>query len=270
MARRAGGGGRAVRERPAGALLLASVVAVAFLAAPTAVLLLRAWGAGGALRDPAVLAALRVSLLTTLASLALVVALGGPAAFLLARWRFRGRALVEALLDLPLVLPPVVAGLALLLAFGRNGPLGRGLALAGVELAFSPAAVVLAQAFVSAPLFVRAARAGFAGVDPDVEAAARVDGASRWAAFRFVTLPLAAPLLVEGAALAWARSLGEFGATVLFAGSLEGRTRTMPLLVYGALEGSLDAALAASAVLTLAAFATLAVLRALSARARDG
>lgn len=244
---------------------------VGFLLLPTLVLLWRGAtvGLGGALGSPAVLEALRVSLATTAVTLALSVALGAPVAYLLARYRFPGSRLLDALLDLPIVLPPVVAGVGLLLTFGRQGLLGPGLEIAGVELAFSPAAVVMAQLFAASPFFIRAAKAGFASVDRDVEAAALTDGAGPREVFRLVTWPLAWPFLLEGMVLAWARALGEFGATILFAGSLAGRTRTVTLSIYAALESDLDAALALSAVMALVAFGLLFAFRLLAGR-REG
>ncbi|WP_102126349.1 ABC transporter permease [Deinococcus planocerae] len=254
--------------RPHPVPVVLSLGLAAFLLLPVAALLARGLGADflPTLLSPVVLDALRVSAVTTGAALALTLALGTPVAYLLARRRFPGRTLLDALLDLPMVLPPVVAGVALLLTFGRTGWLGRPLELAGVSLAFSPAAVVLAQVFTSAPFYIRAAKAGFLAFDPDVEAAARVDGAGPWATFARVTLPLALPFLLEGAVLAWARSLGEFGATLLFAGSLPGRTRTVPLAIYGALESDLAPALVLSAVMVVLAFGVLFALRALAGR----
>ena len=248
--------------------LILSTVLAAFLLLPTLALLLR--GLNGdvlpALLSPVVTEALRVSALTSGASLLLTVLLGTPAAWLLARRRFFGHAFLETLLDLPITLPPVVAGVALLLAFGSRGWLGKGLELAGMNLAFSPAAVVLALLFTSAPFFIRAARAGFSAFDADIEAAARVDGASERGVFFRVTLPLALPFLLEGVVLAWARSLGEFGATILFAGSLQGRTRTVPLAIYSALESDLRPALVLSALMVVFAFGLLLLLRLLAAR----
>lgn len=249
-------------------LVALSVLLVLFLLAPTLVLLARGltpnfWPT---LASPVVLDALRVSLTTTLCTVALTVLFGTPVAFLLARHAFWGKTALDALLDLPIVLPPVVAGVGLLLTFGRSGLLGPPLELAGVSLAFSPAAVVLAQLFTSAPFFVRAAKAGFLGVDRDVEAAALTDGASGWAAFRLITWPLAFPFLLEGLVLTWARALGEFGATILFAGSLQGRTRTITLAIYGALESDLAPALVLSAVMVVVAFAVLFCVRALAER----
>ncbi|MBB5233912.1 ABC transporter permease [Deinococcus budaensis] len=245
-----------------------SLLMGAFLLLPVAALLLRGLNADflPTLTSPAVTDALRVSALTTGVALLCTLGLGTPVAYLLARRRFPGRTVLDALLDLPLVLPPVVAGVALLLAFGRTGLLGRPLEVAGVDLAFTPAAVVLAQVFTSAPFYVRAAKAGFLAYDPDVEAAARVDGAGRRATFTRVTLPLALPFLLEGAVLAWARSLGEFGATLLFAGSLQGSTRTVPLAIYSAAESDLAPALVLSAVMVVLAFGVLLLLRLLARR----
>jgi molybdate transport system permease protein len=239
-------------------VVLAGVLIV-FLLLPTLVILVRGAQSGlsGAITSPAVLAALRVSAVTTGITILVTIILGTPVAYLLARHEFPGKRALDALLDLPIVLPPVVAGLGLLLTFGRNGLLGPGIQLANLEIAFSPAAVVMAQTFVAAPYFIRAARAGFQGVDTDLPRAALVDGATRAEAFRFVTWPLAWPALLEGIVLAWARALGEFGATILFAGSLEGRTRTMTLAVYGALESDVDAALVLSGLMALIAFVIL-------------
>jgi len=243
---------------PAGLLLV-------FLGLPVVVLVVRA-AVGGALGGVAasapLLTALSLSLATTAVSLVLTVAVGLPLAIVLARRRFRGQWLVEAIVDLPIVLPPSVAGLALLLVLGRRGVLGDALDGAGIDVAFTTTAVVLAQAFVSAPFFVRAARAGIAAVERDLEDAARVDGASEAQVLRRVTVPLAGGALAGGLVMAWARSLGEFGATIMFAGNVEGRTQTLPLLVFGEFQGgSLDASLAAAAMLVLAALGVLAAVR---------
>ncbi len=246
-----------------------------FLALPVGALLGRAL-LGGALAstlgERAIVDALTLSLATSGTSLALTVVGGTPLAYTLARRRFRGARLVETLVDLPIVLPPSVAGLALLLAFGRRGVLGESLQAFGVELPFTTAAVVIAQVFVAAPLYIRAARAGFAALDRDLEDAARVDGAGEWQAFRLVTVPLAAPALAAGLVLTWARAVGEFGATILFAGNIEGRTQTLPLVVYSEFQASLDASVAAAAVLVLAAVGVLVAVRTLgwrSVAARD-
>jgi molybdate transport system permease protein len=205
-----------------------------------------------------------LSLATTAVSLLLTVVLGLPLAWVLARRRFRGRAVVETLVDLPIVLPPSVAGLALLLVFGRRGLLGEPLAAVGLTVPFTTLAVVLAQVFVAAPFFVRSARAGLAAVPHDLEDAARVDGASELEILRWLTLPLTAPALAAGIVMSWARALGEFGATIMFAGNVEGRTQTLPLVVYGEFQaGDLDASIAAAALLALAAFAVLFAVRVL-------
>jgi molybdate transport system permease protein len=249
-----------------------SVVGIAglfglFLGLPVAVLVVRAIVDGSLFRSlgaQAVLSGLALSLTTTAISLVMTVAFGLPLAFVLARRRFRGSGWVEALVDLPIVLPPAVAGLALLLVLGRRGFLGGALDAVGIELPFTTIAVILAQTFVSAPFFIRAARTGIAGVDRDLEDAARVDGASEGQLFRHITIPLAGPALSAGLVMSWARSLGEFGATIMFAGNLEGRTQTLPLVVYGEFQGGdLDASISAAAILVLAAMGVLVAERAL-------
>jgi len=243
---------------------LLSVCALSFLGVPVAVLVGRAV-LGGSLAaetsDPAIADALVLSLLATAASLVLTVTFGTPLAYLLARRRWRGRSLIEALIDLPVVLPPAVAGLALLLALGRNGLFGGLLHDLGIELPFTTAAVVLAQTFVAAPFYIRSARTGFAAVPTDLEDAARVDGGSEASVFRLVTVPLASSALAAGLVLSWARALGEFGATIMFAGNVQGLTQTLPLLVYGEFQSSLDASIAAAAILVVAAFGVLVAIR---------
>ena len=236
-----------------------------FLVLPVAVLVLRAVLDGSlatALTARVVLDALGLSLATTAVSLGLTVAFGLPLAWLLARRSFPGKGWLEAVIDLPIVLPPSVAGLALLLVFGRRGALGGPLDLLGVTIPFTTVAVILAQTFVSAPFFIRSARTGIASVDRDVEDAARADGASELQLFRAITAPLAGGALAAGLVMSWARSLGEFGATIMFAGNVEGRTQTLPLVVYSEFQGgSLDASIAAAAILVLAAFGVLVAVR---------
>jgi molybdate transport system permease protein len=236
-----------------------------FLGLPVATLLARAIITGSfgvALASPQVIDALRLSLVTTAISLVITVTLGLPLAVVLARRQFRGKGLVEAVVDLPIVLPPSVAGLALLLVFGRRGLLAAPFELLGISVPFTTIAVVLAMTFVSAPFFVRSARIGIAGVDRDLEDAARVDGASERHLFRSITVPLAGAALAGGLVMSWARSLGEFGATIMFAGNVEGRTQTLPLVVYGEFQGGgLDASIAAAAILVLAAFGVLVAVR---------
>ena len=255
---------RAWSHRPATWVYVLAGAALLFLALPVIALLARAVGSGAlasALAGRAVLDALLLSLSSTAVSLIVVIVLGTPLAFVLARTRARGSALAEALVDLPIVLPPSVAGLALLFAFGRNGLTGSALELVGVSLPFTTLAVVVAQVFVAMPFYVRAARAGFRSVGPEVEEAARVDGASENRVLARITLPLSAPALGAGLVLAWARALGEFGATILFAGNIEGRTQTLPLLVYSEFQDSLDAATAAATILALAALGVLIAVR---------
>jgi len=248
------------------AVPLAAALLGSFLALPIVALLVRA-GTGGARLDGGIIDALWLSLVTTSASLVLTLGFGTPLAWLLARRNFSGRRLAEALVDLPIVLPPAVAGLALLLLLGRRGPLG----FLGLEVAFTTVAVVLAQTFVAAPFYVRAARGAFATIHRDLEDAARIDGGDEWSVFRRVTVPLAAPVLAGGAILAWARALGEFGATIMFAGNVRGVTQTLPLAVYAEFQSSLDASVAAAAILVGAAFAVLFGVRLLAIdRAADG
>lgn len=253
------GNGRAARL---GTGILAAI-ALAFLALPVAALMGRALF-GGALGEApvaAILDALVLSLIASCCTIVVVVLLGSPLAWVLARRSFRGKALAETLVDLPIVLPPTVAGLALLLAFGRRGVAGPALEIVGISVPFTTLAVVVAQVFVAAPFYVRAARAGLQGVDRDLEEAAAVDGATGGQVVRHITIPLAAPALGAGLVLAWARALGEFGATIMFAGNVEGRTRTLPLLVYSEFQDSIDAAAAAAAVLVVAALGVLIAVR---------
>ena len=253
-----------VRAGDVGFLVPAALLAL-FLGLPVAVLVIRSL-AGGELADAigtaVVIDALVLSLATTAATLLLTIGLGTPLAYILARRRFRGSTLLETAVDLPIVLPPSVAGLALLLVFGRRGLLGEPLEVLGLAIPFTTIAVVLAQTFVAAPFFVRSARAGIAAVDRDLEDAARVDGATERAVFRWIIVPLAAPALAAGLVMCWARALGEFGATIMFAGNFEGRTQTLPLVVYGEFQaGHLDASIAAAAILVLAAFGVLIAVR---------
>lgn len=254
------------RRRPAWWLALPAAGALALLALPLAGLVVHAAGQGRALladlASPEALAALRLSLVCSLAATALAIPLGVPLAWLLARCEFPGRRAVRALVLLPMVLPPVVGGVALLLAFGRRGIAGRWLEAAfGVSLPFTAAGVVLAELFVAMPFLIAAAEAGFRQVDRRYEEAAATLGAGRATTLFRVTLPLAAPALGAGAVLCWARALGEFGATITFAGSLPGVTRTMPLAVYQALETRPEAAVALSLLLLAVSVVVLAALR---------
>ena len=250
-----------------GAVVGLTTVLILFLALPIVTLVVRALAGGAlsaALGNRVVLDALALSLATTAVSVTIAVVLGTPLAYLLARRRFRGATVLEAVIDLPIVLPPSVAGLALLLVFGRRGVLGGSLEMLGLTISFTTLAVILAQAFVAAPFFVRSARAGFAAVERDLEDAARVDGAAERQVARWITVPLASSALAAGLVMSWARALGEFGATIMFAGNVEGRTQTLPLVVYGEFQaGHLDASIAAAAILVLAAFGVLVAVRGL-------
>jgi molybdate transport system permease protein len=251
----------------------AAALLVLLLAVPLVALVARTlqMGAlGPALRNPTVLAALQLSLATASVSLGVAIVLGTPLAYALARVPFPGRGAVEALVEVPIVLPPAVAGIALLMAFGRRGLLGAPLAEAGVTLAFTTAAVVVAQCFVAIPFYVRAAKAGFQGVDRELEQTAYTLGESPFGTFRRVTVPLAFPSLLAGAVLCWARALGEFGATIMFAGSFRGRTQTMPLAIYGALESDLGAALALGTLLVAVSVAVLGLVHWVTRRRAPG
>ncbi len=216
---------------------------------------------GELLTSPVVGPALRLSLLTSLLATGLALLLGFPLAWLLARLDFPGRRLVRALVTLPMVLPPVVAGVALLSAFGRRGVFGPLLDALGIELAFSTGAAVLAATFVAAPFLVITLEAALQNVDRRLEDAAATLGATRLRILWTVTLPTIRPSLLAGLALCWARALGEFGATITFAGNFRGRTQTMPLAVYEAMQSEPDAALALSLVLLALSLAVLVGLR---------
>ncbi|MEU9739116.1 ABC transporter permease [Micromonospora chersina] len=252
------------RQRVPLALLLPAGLGLLFLVLPLAGLLVRApWTTlPRRLAQPGVLTALRLSLETATLATLLCVALGVPLAWLLARVEFPGRRLVRALVTVPLVLPPVVGGVALLLVFGRRGLLGSWLdATLGMTLPFTTAGVVLAEAFVAMPFLVIAVEGALRGADARYEEAAATLGAGRWTTFTRVTLPLVAPGVAAGAVLCWARALGEFGATITFAGNYPGRTQTMPLAVYLALETDVQAAIVLSLILLTVSVAILAGLR---------
>lgn len=239
---------------------LIGIIGILFLSLPIAVLALhtidtRAWFA---LNSPLVREAIYLSFVTTFLTVLVTLIFGTPLAYMLARGRFRGRRLVNVLVELPIVLPPAVAGLALLLTLGRRGVFGPTLESLGIILPFSMTAVVIAQTFVAAPFYVRSAQVGFHAVPREIEDAARVDGAGNLALFFLITVPLSARALGAGIVLCWARALGEFGATILFAGSLQGRTQTMPLLIYNILERDIDAAVTTG--LLLVGLALLALI----------
>jgi len=223
-----------------------------------------------AMASPVALDALLLSIKTTSISMAIILTVGTPAAYVLARAEFPGKKVVETLIDIPAVLPPSAAGIALLLTFGRFGLVGQHLEVFGVTVTFTTAAVVIAEVFVAGHFYVRQAAVGFAGVRRDVEEAALVDGAGRYATFTKVTVPLAFPALVAGAMMAWARAMGEFGATIVFAGSFRGITQTIPLAIFAEFQGNIDAAVALSVLVLGFAFAVILTVRYLTAKTANG
>ena len=236
---------------------------LSFLILPLALLL--TWQSPGdflqALQSETTRNALALSIFSSLLATLVVVALGTPLAFVLARYQFAGSTVVDTLVDLPMVLPPMVGGLALLMLFGRNGPVGGLLAHWGISITFTTVAVVMAQVFVALPFYVRAARAGFEGVDRRLEAASLLLGESRLRTFFRVTVPLTWPSMLAGIVLAWARCLGEFGATVVFAGNLSGITQTMPLAIYSSMQDNIGAALALATILLIVSFTLVLLLK---------
>jgi molybdate transport system permease protein len=260
---------RLPRPRTNAALLALATLMFFFLTIPLLAMALRALGdlsGARALLGRSVSAAIGLSLGSTAVTVLLILLLGTPLAYVLARYPFRFKRLVNVLVELPIVLPPVVAGFGLLVAFGRRGLFGPLLETVGLSLPFTTAAVIIAQTFVAAPFFIRTAQLRFSAIPRDLIEAASIDGASAGAIFATIALPLSAPALLAGLALSWARALGEFGATILFAGSLQGRTQTMPLLVYAALERDLNEALWSSLLLVGLALAALLLVRWLARR----
>ncbi len=246
-------------------LLLASLPMLAFLIIPIVAMIsrVRPEDLAANLANPEVGQAIWLSLTTTAASTTLGLLLGTPLAYLLARRRFRGHALLDTLVDLPMVLPPSVAGIALLLAFGRRGVIGAWLDDAGISIAFTSVAVVLAQTFVAAPFYIKTAVAGFDGVERELEQAAMVDGGGPWQVFTRITLPLCWPVLLGGLVMSWARALGEFGATIIFAGNFPGRTQTMPLAIYLGFELDLSLAITLSVILLVVSYLVLFIVKGL-------
>ena len=247
----------------AAVLFVAIAVALAFLVLPVVAIFLRVPPGHlvDQLSNPVVADSLRVSFETSVVAQTLVLLFGTPTAYLLASRSFGGRGLLVTLVEVPLVLPPAVAGIGLFAAFGRLGLLGSSLSAAGIAIPFTPAAVVLAVAFVAGPLYVRQAIAAFEAVDDNVVAASRTLGAGPTRTFFRVVLPLARVGLAAGLALSFARGLGEFGATIMFAGSLQGRTQTLPLAIYSAFDLGFDTALAISALLVVITAAILTTLK---------
>ncbi|MDV0443698.1 ABC transporter permease [Methanorbis rubei] len=214
-----------------------------------------------ALSSPLARDALWLSVITATFSTIVVVILGTPLAYVNARFSYWGRDIVDTLTDLPIVLPPTVAGLALLMAFGRNGLLGQYLSVFGVQIAFTTVAVVIAQIFVASPFYIRQARSSFEGVDQNLEAASRTLGATPIQTFFKVTMPLAASSLLSGIIMTFARALGEFGATLMFAGNFQGKTQTMPLAIYSELQSDMAVSIALAILLVVFSFAIILAVK---------
>ncbi len=261
-------------SRPSGALGgIVGALYAAFIGLPIIALLVKAaqqdnlWSEiGGDLA----LTALRLSLVTSVISIGVVIVVGTPVAYALARSDHWVARTVDALVELPIVLPPVVAGVAMLMAFGRGGLVGGLLHSAGLDISFTTAAVVFAQIFVAAPFYIRSAKLGFQSVARDYEEVSQTLGMSPLSTFRRITLPLAAPAIITGLGLSWARALSEFGATMMFAGNLIGETQTMPLAIMTAMETSLDSALALSSLLLAVSVLALTALTLASRRRWSG
>lgn len=251
-------------------LLIATFLAtfLLFVTIPVASLFLRISPEAffNSLTEPVVVDALTLSLITATISTLIVVVLGTPLALVNARFDYRGRDIVDTLTDLPIVLPPAVAGIALLMAFGRRGVVGQYLDLFGIHIAFTTIAVVLAQVFVASPFYIRQAKTSFEAVDQVYEDAARTLGASPMTVAFRITIPLAWGGLVSGAILSFARALGEFGATIMFAGNFQGRTQTMPLAIYTTMQGDLDAAISLAIILVIISFVVIAAVKIVTRR----
>jgi molybdate transport system permease protein len=244
--------------------LMAGFIAVPILALVVWTVSEEAWGA---MASPVARDALFLSMKTTAATMTILIVVGTPASYVLARGRFRGSRVLNTLVELPIVLPPSAAGIALLLTFGRLGLVGQYLNAFGITLSFTTVAVVMAEVFMAAPFYLRQAATGFSEVDRAIEEAALVDGADRTAAFFRVTIPLAFPSLVAGAVTAWARALGEFGATIIFAGNFRGITQTIPLAIYSEFQSNIDASVALSVLVLGFAFTVILVVRYLTNKA---
>lgn len=251
-------------------LLLAPLVILflLFLTIPVASLFLRITPGAfiASLANPVVIDALLLSLGTAVVSTGIVILMGTPLSYLNARTTYRGKEIVDTLTDLPIVMPPAVAGIALLMAFGRRGVIGEYLNAFGIQIAFTTFAVILAQVFVASPFYIRQARASFEAVDRTYEEAARTLGAGRLRVFFRVTVPVAWAGLVSGAILTFARALGEFGATIMFAGNFQGRTQTMPLAIYTTMQGDLNDAISLAIILVVISFAVILMVKYITRR----
>ena len=267
LPRRSGGGDTVASGLAVAALaLLAGFISLPFISLLLWTVNENSWRA---MASPVARDALFLSIKTTSISMAIIIIVGTPAAYVLARAEFPGKKIVETLVDVPAVLPPSAAGIALLLTFGRFGVVGQYLNVFGLTLSFTTLAVIIAEVFVAGHFYVRQAAVGFAGVRRDVEEAALVDGAGRLSAFTKVTVPLTFPALIAGAMMAWARALGEFGATIVFAGSFRGVTQTVPLAIFAEFQSNIDAAVALSVLVLGFAFVVILSVRYLTKRAVD-
>jgi len=249
-------------------LALMLILAMAFIALPVASLFIKSPidATIRSLHDPMVMDALKLSLMTSALTTSIVVLMGTPVAYVNARFHYFGKEIADSLIDLPVIMPPAVAGIALLMAFGRMGILGHYLNAFGISIAFTTLAVVIAQVFVSSPFYIRQARTSFEDVDLAFENAARTLGASRVYTFFHVILPIACNGLISGAIMAFARSLGEFGATIMFAGNFQGRTQTMPLAIYTAMQGDLSVSLCLAMILVIISFVVIVLVKTLTRR----
>ena len=258
------------KSKPQGAYLLRllSLPILFFLTFPLIALVMRTTP-GDVVRNlshPQVAQAVILSLSTTLVSTFITILLGTPLAYALSLRVFPFPRLLDTLIDLPLVLPPAVAGVALLMAFGRRGILGGVLEVLGIDIAFTTIAVVIAQVFVAAPFYIKSAALGFSNVELELTQAAGLDGARSWQVFRYVIMPLSWTAMLSGAVMTWARALGEFGATIIFAGNFPGRTQTMPLAIYIGFELDLDVALTLSVILIGLSFLALLTVKGIFGR----
>lgn len=244
------------------------ILTMAFIALPVVSLFLKSPmdAIFRSLHDPVVMDALRLSLMTSALTTSIVVLMGTPVAYVNARFHYFGKEIADSLIDLPVIMPPAVAGIALLMAFGRMGIVGHYLDAFGLGITFTTLAVVIAQVFVSSPFYIRQARTSFEDVDLAFENAARTLGASRVYTFFHVVLPIALNGLISGAIMAFARSLGEFGATIMFAGNFQGRTQTMPLAIYTAMQGDMGVALCLALILVAISFMIIALVKTLTRR----
>lgn len=254
-----------------GFLQLLGLPLILFIVIPLAALLLRVpyQDFFETIKTAQVKQAIQLSLYTSTISMLITVIAGTPVAYMLARSRSRGIQIIDTIIDLPTVLPPAVAGVALLMAFGRRGLVGVWLAEMGITIPFTETAVIMAQIFVASPFFIKSAAIGFSSIRAELMEAAALDGANRWQAFWHISLPLARISMLSGGVMTWARALGEFGATIIFAGNFPGRTQTMPLAIYVGFELDLDTALMLSFILICFAFLTLLLVKYILNRTTD-